>query len=396
MGKQQGFTLVEIMVAVVIVGVLAMIAVPHFTAQAAKSKASEAKLELEKLASNAVDYFERHRHFPQGNAEVLPGNDGDACKEADRRFTASTSWSSDPIWGALDFGVEESGRFSYHFHSISPKSALAWAVADLKCSGELTTYVIVLEGRKTGHVEWVMIDPTLADEPALPAAEGDDPEEDDGTTTPGLGLDDGSGTGGSGSSGSGSGSGSGTGSGTGTSGSDTSGSGTGSTGTGSTGISTGSGTTGTGSTDTASTGTSSTGTGTTGTGTGTGTTSTGTTGTGTSTGTGTGTGTSGTGTTGTGTTGTGTTGTGANGNGNGSTGNNGNGTGSTSGTTSGTSSGSTSGTTSGSTSGTTSGSTSGTTSGSSSTSSCGGGTAIVTCPTGYALHLATCTCKKTH
>jgi prepilin-type N-terminal cleavage/methylation domain-containing protein len=117
--QQQGFTVLELMVGVVIVGVLAAVALPQFTAAAAKSKSAEAKLELEKLAHNAALYFGEHRRFPQGTATVLPGGDGEACNEANRAFGVSTAWRTDAVWSALDFSVEERSRFSYHFEATA-------------------------------------------------------------------------------------------------------------------------------------------------------------------------------------------------------------------------------------------------------------------------------------
>ena len=94
---QRGFTVLELMVAVVIVGLLATVAVPAFTAEASKSKQTEAKLQLEKLAHSAVAYFNEHRKFPQGTAQVLPGEDGAACSEPTKQFAVSTAWGADSV-----------------------------------------------------------------------------------------------------------------------------------------------------------------------------------------------------------------------------------------------------------------------------------------------------------
>lgn len=349
MKNQQGFTLVELMAGVAVVGILAAVVAPSFKADAAKSKASEAKLELQRLAANATVYFQEHRKFPAGTAAVLPGADGDACKEAGKTFSVSSEWASDSVWSALDFQVEQSGRFSYHFETTSNKSARAWAVADPSCSGERRVYMVILEGRASGRVEWVMLDPD-APEPELPAVEGDEEDIDAanaGTpeaptheeTTPGMDL-------------------SGTGAGTGTGGS------AGGTGGDSNPLDgTDNNTSAGGSTGGSTGGTSSGGSSSGGDLTPVGETD----GNGGAVG-----------------------GDSYSGNGNG---NGGNGGGNTGG--GGTDSGSTSG---GSTSGgtTSGGSTSGgSTSGGTATSACGGGgTAIVTCPVGYTLNLANCTCKK--
>ena len=54
--KQEGFTLIELMIVVAIIGILAAIAIPNFVAYQAKSKQSEAKISLGAIYTSAVAF----------------------------------------------------------------------------------------------------------------------------------------------------------------------------------------------------------------------------------------------------------------------------------------------------------------------------------------------------
>jgi type IV pilus assembly protein PilA len=78
LNNQEGFTLVELMVVVAIIGILSAIAIPNFQTYQAKSKSSEARLQLSSIytseVSFAADYdnyaacLEDMGYTPGGNA----------------------------------------------------------------------------------------------------------------------------------------------------------------------------------------------------------------------------------------------------------------------------------------------------------------------------------------
>jgi len=54
--NQKGFTLIELMIVVAIIGILAAIAIPNFLTYQAKSKQSEAKVGLGAIATSSIAY----------------------------------------------------------------------------------------------------------------------------------------------------------------------------------------------------------------------------------------------------------------------------------------------------------------------------------------------------
>ena len=61
--NKNGFTLIELMIVVVIIGILAAMAIPRFIAVSTKSKQSEAKLILKQIHNNEQTYFQEHGHY---------------------------------------------------------------------------------------------------------------------------------------------------------------------------------------------------------------------------------------------------------------------------------------------------------------------------------------------
>ena len=61
--SKKGFTLIELMIVVAIIGILAAIAIPNFLRFQAKSKQSEAKTNLGGIFTAEISYFGEHNFF---------------------------------------------------------------------------------------------------------------------------------------------------------------------------------------------------------------------------------------------------------------------------------------------------------------------------------------------
>jgi len=78
--KNSGFTLIELMIVVVIIGVLAMMAIPRFMSVSTKNKQAEAKLILKQIYVNQRAYRQAgvSYYLPAGPASA---NSPDALRE---------------------------------------------------------------------------------------------------------------------------------------------------------------------------------------------------------------------------------------------------------------------------------------------------------------------------
>src|SRR3954468_22597286 len=76
MRKVRGFTLIELMIVVAIIGVLAAVAIPAFMKYIRRSKTTEATMNLRKMYDGAVAYYVAEHSDVNGNAidRQFPGN----------------------------------------------------------------------------------------------------------------------------------------------------------------------------------------------------------------------------------------------------------------------------------------------------------------------------------
>jgi len=139
---QTGFTLIELMIVVAIIGILAAVAIPAFMDYMKKSKRTEAPLQLKNIKDKSSDYATPQPRYAPTSVAQFAGLDGTACGTADGKFAIipASSWFSDSAWAAIDFHIDEETQFTYHFDHITTTQAAAIAVGDLDCDGTFISY----------------------------------------------------------------------------------------------------------------------------------------------------------------------------------------------------------------------------------------------------------------
>ena len=129
MRKVRGFTLIELMIVVAIIGVLAAVAIPSFMKYIRRSKTIEATMNLRKMYDGAVAYYVgehadingiiANKRFPTtGDFGARPG-DRAPPTPTPKYLSQPSEWKQGG-WSALDFQVSDGQVFSYEFYNANP------------------------------------------------------------------------------------------------------------------------------------------------------------------------------------------------------------------------------------------------------------------------------------
>ena len=91
--NRKGFTLIELMIVVVIIGILAALAIPRFMQTSGKAKKSEAKTVLKQLYQLERAYFQEHDVYVAGatTADLVASDLGFDDPGADARYSYSVT-----------------------------------------------------------------------------------------------------------------------------------------------------------------------------------------------------------------------------------------------------------------------------------------------------------------
>jgi type IV pilus assembly protein PilA len=145
--RTAGFTLIELMIVVAIIGILAAIAVPAFMQYIKRAKTAEAEGQVSRIYGAARAYY--LAVVPMQFPDPVPMTPVESCCATGGRCLPNAAIWDTPTWKALYFSVDDPHYYRYAFYSegvLETAKFLAYAYGDLDCDGILSTFSMYGEG----------------------------------------------------------------------------------------------------------------------------------------------------------------------------------------------------------------------------------------------------------
>jgi type IV pilus assembly protein PilA len=148
--KQGGFTLIELMIVVAIIGILAAVALPLLMDYLNSSKGSEGDLQIDAIEGKAKKWFYKHdQSYPTTTSAATPA--AACCTNANHLCAPNAADWSAGAWVDLNFKMTDKPfRFQYAYTGAAGgQSFVAVARGDLDCDATSGQTVITSTGAVT-------------------------------------------------------------------------------------------------------------------------------------------------------------------------------------------------------------------------------------------------------
>ena len=161
MKKRAGFTLIELMIVVAIIGILAAVAIPAFLDYMKRSRETEAREQLQAIGKKQKTLYGDNGSFTIGTGALLPagggGPGGNCCGGKGGTVTNPgatiinkcsadpASFRSDSTWGTngMNFAVGEESSYQYTYSATASTAFSAYAIGDTDCDGTSAVFTLL-------------------------------------------------------------------------------------------------------------------------------------------------------------------------------------------------------------------------------------------------------------
>ena len=155
--RSSGFTLVELMIVVAIIGILAAVAIPAFLDYMKRSKATEAGEQLNAIGKVEKRAYGDNSSFTGTDGKRLPLDQTDCCGQSGGTVTTKGSsvnnkcsadpaaFAGDPGWSLMGFSVGEESAYTYSYKpgsATSTTSFNAFASGDTDCDKNIAIFTL--------------------------------------------------------------------------------------------------------------------------------------------------------------------------------------------------------------------------------------------------------------